>query len=334
MPAGTNADRGWLLRVGDAAEHTLLVDEGAHELEYVVRAMNAAPSTATPIPPPAEGTWPIRAAVCGAHVELCAVVRWSAPVGKRVPLGGPERLGITVVRAGDRAITRQLVVDSADLFAGTAWTGGVIPNPSRPQVYVIEHATGGGIAVRAVDLETGAVAWLAPLPTLGNATVAGDAIQAIASDDGAYFLVAIGERRWEAFSLQRFAVIDTRTGAVTRTVEAPPGWRQVTFAAFPGSSALLAVRIAVRRDAGDSPTVSFDGLSKIDLSTAAIEAVFDPAQGPAATKDWVPAGAVIAPGGEIALTERGEPAHYPVDATAAAIQARRRDAVAALLAAP
>lgn len=326
-------DRGWLLKASNTLSNVLIVDEGDRELTYRVRRLGEKGGAA--LPAPDNASWVFRAAVCGIDVDLCAVIRWSPRPGERVSVHGVERLGITVVHATSLKAEHQVVLEVADAHAGTPEIGGVLANPERQEIYILEHTASGHISVQAVDLVAGKASWKATLET--GETTPSTALEMAISGDGRFAVVGSGEVRWQLFQVQRLAVLDLVSGKVLHNMLPPNDWRNGFFMPMPGRSNILFVRIGLFRWTAESPTVSFLGVSSIDPAVGMADDVFDPASGARTESEresarWRTPRRGVVQGNALLFPPGGGADEYLFDVTPGDQQERRAAAVASLLA--
>jgi hypothetical protein len=312
-------DRGWVLRGAADVGQVLVIDEGA-ALEYVVRRFGA--GGGTPLPTPDGKTWVLRAAVCAPGAELCALVRWTPKSVQPVERGGLEKLAITVIRASTLAVERQIVLELADLYSGGAGVGAIAVNPTRPVLYVLERAL-AGLAVQAVDLEQGTVAWRtlvdrAPLAPREEAEV-------VPTGDGAHLVVARGTVRWGETRLAGVHVLDAASGAA-RAIE--PGWPAASFETIPGRPELLVRRVAVVDDGGETPERRLEELTLFDPATGKARRGWAPPKDQATR---IPGGTIPLGGDRVILTPPRDERPFAADPTPAEQQTRRAAAVSLLL---
>lgn len=319
----TARDRGWILRADQDATKALVVDESEQPLAYVVRRLGATGGTA--LASPGAGSWPLRAAVCGARSAKCAVVRWSPRPGETAKAGGTERVAITVVDAATGGVDRTFSFEANGFHTGTAWVGGVAANPVRDELYLLERE-GAKPAVRAVDLATGDTRWRQAIAPLDDAAGGQPVARLEIAGDGTHVVVVQGIERWGFLDRRRTTVLDSAAGTPLGDLDRPngPGF----LLAMPGRPTLVSVEVGVARDAGETPDLNLRGLTRIDPSTGDAAPLYT------AGKDVQAAqGGVVLDDGSVLLYRVGLREPYEEDLPEARRIARGQ-AVAALLAPP
>lgn len=313
--------RGWLLRAGEP-EAALIVQEKDAALAYVVQRLDGSGEVA--LAAPDDKAWPLRGIACGARVELCAVVRWSATPGTVVAKGALERISIAVVNAGTLAVERTIEHEAASYLGGSGRVGGVFANPARPEIYLLERGGAAGeVKIRAVDLATGKTSWHATVGALPADPIAQDDARMVVSGDGNFIAIAQGNLRWSSVEIARLSVIDTRTGAIAHALSEPAG--HGFLLSVPERPSFLVVRVAVTRDGGESPNHAFRGVVRLDPESGRTEELIGRSEGDA------PQGGVALDAGTLLLYKRGIRQPYVEDPSPPDRQQARAAAVGAML---
>jgi hypothetical protein len=313
--------RGWLLRAGEP-EAALIVQEKDAALAYVVQRLDG--SGEVVLAAPDDKAWPLRGVACGARVELCAVVRWSATPGTVVAKGALERVSIAVVNAGTLAVERTIEHEAASYLGGSGRVGGVSANPARPEIYLLERGGAPGeLKVRAVDLASGKTSWHVTVAALSQDPIPQDDAELIVTGDGKHVAVAQGNVRWSYLEMERLTLLDSATGAVAHTLDEPSGYGFV--ASVPERPPLLVVRIGAAKHGGETPDYAFLGVTQVDPSSGRTDELIGRSDGDA------PQGGVALDAGTLLLYKRGIRQPYVEDPSPPDRQQARAAAVGAML---
>lgn len=287
IAAGTQVlrERGWLLHPGASPAEAVVVDELAKELTYGIRRLGRPAAEVIELPRPDDGTWPLRAAVCGNGAELCAVVRW-APLTEGKPSPDlVERIAVTVVDAGKLTVGKTFVVESTDRFSGNATIGGVTAHPTEPEIYLHEwdRKDRSATFVRAISLTDGSSRWRARLPRIDAHPDADDFLTV--TSDGNYIVVARGETRFGLLALAEIAVIEMASGNLSTRSAAPASWQQVVLIPDVAQRSLMAV-LANTSQLGlsESPTMGFAGVGRFNAETGSFAMLSGPVDEPVPQK--------------------------------------------------
>lgn len=334
----TQRDRGWVLYAGPSPNKAVVVDESSIELTYGIRTFSRPATEMVALPAPAPGVWPLRGVACGNDPAACAVVRWAPVAGADSIKGGQaERLAVTVVDVNAMTVGRTFILDSLDEYAGHDTTGGVVANPTKPDLYINEWDPNDADAlfVRCVSLSTGEQRWRARLPTPEGAADVSDQV-VLPTADGLQLVVGRGDFAWGLLSLAELSVIDAETGAVSTVPSIPDGWSQVILLRDVAGAGIVALRIASwKLGVTESPTMAFLGVARFDARTRTFSEVLDPAadaKTPAEIEERrskVPTDGVVIGPRDVVLAAAGS--SVPGQDTDPALRRRRTDALDRLL---
>lgn len=318
-------DRGWLLAVGKTPATSLILDEGPAALTYVVRRPGS--TAGLTVPSPDAEPWPLRAFACSAGGTVCAVARWSPLPSASAGTPPRERLSITAFTAADLKIVGEMTLEMADLHAGTTAVGGMVANPIRPTVYLVERS-GAEIVVHEVDLRSGKQGWRAAVPISADPPGMTE-VDLYATGDGASLLLVQGLARRGMTIPMVYDRIDTSTGKTQRLAVDRPGADPASFAPAGGGSLIVMLDLRVV-GGGESPDVRLARVATLDARDGSLHTIVD--------RDRIPdPGTGVRPGrfalggDRIAIGFGRIRDPMPVDPTASDVRATRKALVTSLL---